>query len=92
MAGIVGFSGRLLHPERAKDEATAFPPVLLLHGDQDPLVPYASMQEAADVLAELDIDLYTHTMPGTPHGISPDGLQQAYAFMADILRKAEAPT
>ncbi|MBM7067333.1 alpha/beta hydrolase [Actibacterium sp. 188UL27-1] len=87
-AGVVGFSGRLLQPERLAAEVTSKPPVMLLHGDRDPVVPYESMQEAAEPLADNDFDVYTHTMAGAPHTISPDGLQQAYAFMADALRKA----
>lgn len=43
VAGIVGFSGRLLDPEALPVEITARPPVLLVHGDQDPMVPFASM-------------------------------------------------
>ena len=43
LAGIVGFSGRLLAPERLAAEIGARPPVLLIHGDQDPMVPFASL-------------------------------------------------
>ena len=39
VAGIVGFSGRLLEPERLAAEIAARPPVLLVHGDEDPMVP-----------------------------------------------------
>ena len=43
LAGIVGFSGRLLDPETLAAEIAARPPVLLVHGDQDPMVPFASL-------------------------------------------------
>ncbi|MEL6522621.1 MAG: alpha/beta fold hydrolase [Pseudomonadota bacterium] len=87
-AGIVGFSGRLLQPERLAEEAVSKPPVMLLHGDADPVVPFDSMQEAADALAAADFDVYTQTMANAPHTITPVGLQQAYVFMADVLKKA----
>ena len=39
LAGIVGFSGWLLSPELLKEEVQSRPPVMLIHGDQDDLVP-----------------------------------------------------
>ena len=46
-AGLVAFSGRLLEPELLSDEVQNKPPVLLIHGDQDDVVPPASISEAA---------------------------------------------
>jgi len=83
-AGIVGFSGRLLDPGALKS-AQSKPPVLLVHGDQDPMVPHASMQEAAEALAAAGVTVRTHTSPGTGHGIAPDGLNMALRFITDVL-------
>jgi len=80
VAGIAAFSGRLLAPERL-GEAVSRPPVLLLHGDADDVVPYAAMDEAAEHLAGAGFETATFTMPGTGHGIAPDGLGQAVAFL-----------
>lgn len=85
VACVVGFSGRLLGPERLAEEVVSRMPVLLLHGDADDVVPYADMQNAAEALAGAEFDVYTHTMERTGHGIAPDGLQQAFAFMAHTL-------
>jgi phospholipase/carboxylesterase len=84
-AGVVGFSGRLLLPELLQDEATSRPPVLLVHGDSDPVVPPASLPEAAEALQQAGFDVYAHIMKGTEHGIAPDGLSVALAFMRDRL-------
>ena len=86
-AGVVGFSGRLLEPEHLAEAVKARMPIQLIHGDRDDMVPYESMQEAAEVLSAAEFDVYTHTMAGTPHGISPDGLSQAYVFMNEFLPK-----
>lgn len=86
VAGIVGFSGRLLAPELLASEARVKPPVLLCHGDQDPVVPFADMALAADGLAAAGFEVYTHVMKGTPHGIAPDGLSIALAFLRDKLQ------
>ncbi len=86
VAGIVAFSGRLLAPDLLADEVVSRPPVLLVHGDQDDLVPVQSLPEAAEALQNAGwTDVYAHIMKGTGHGIAPDGLSVALAFMRDKL-------
>ena len=85
LAGVVGFSGRLLAPERLAAETISRPPVLLVHGDQDPMVPVESLPAAADALAQADFEVYTHISKGTAHGIAPDGLGVALQFMREKL-------
>ena len=84
-AAVVGFSGRLLQPESLEDELKTRPPVLLVHGDQDDLVPVQSLQDAGQALSELGFEVYAHIMEGTGHGIAPDGLNVALAFIRDRL-------
>jgi phospholipase/carboxylesterase len=86
IAGIIAFSGRLLEPELLKDEAVSRPPVLLVHGDADDVVPVQSLPEAAEALQAAGwSDVFAHVMKGTGHGIAPDGLSVALAFMRDKL-------
>ncbi|REC58461.1 phospholipase [Rhodosalinus sediminis] len=86
VAGVVGFSGRLLNPELLADELQVRPPVLLVHGDQDDVVPPQSLPEAAEALQEAGWkEVYAHVMKGTAHGIAPDGLSVALAFLRDRL-------
>ena len=85
VAGIVAFSGRLLRPETLEAEAKSKPPVLLAHGDQDPVVPFADMGLAGDALVQAGFETYAHVMKGTPHGIAPDGLSVALSFLKDKL-------
>jgi len=84
-AGIVGFSGRLLRPDLLADEVVSTPPVLLVHGDADDVVPVESLPEAGNALTGAGFDVYAHVMKGTGHGIAPDGLSVALAFMAERL-------
>ena len=84
VAGIVGISGRLLGAELLS-EVQVRPPVLLIHGDQDPVVPYAEMALAQNALAAAGFAVATHTMRGTGHGIAPDGLGVALAFLQEVL-------
>ena len=86
VAGIVAFSGRLVSPETLADDVVVRPPVLLVHGDADDVVPVQSLPEAAEALQQAGWkDVYAHVMKGTAHGIAPDGLRVALAFMRDKL-------
>ncbi|MBX2853816.1 MAG: dienelactone hydrolase family protein [Rhodobacteraceae bacterium] len=84
-AGIVGFSGRLVRPEALAAEATAKPPVLLVHGDQDDVIPVAALEEAREGLAAADIPVRWHVSRGVGHGIAEDGLELAASFIVDRL-------
>ncbi|PID35493.1 MAG: phospholipase [Rhodobacterales bacterium] len=85
IAGIVACSGRILDPEGYADLVQSRPPVLLLHGDHDDVVPVGHFDEAGKVLNDADFDTYGHIMQGTGHGIAPDGLSVALTFMAQRL-------
>jgi phospholipase/carboxylesterase len=86
IAGVVGFSGRLLEPDSLVDEMRVKMPILLVHGDEDNVVPPASMPQAAQTLDEAGFtDVYAHIMEGTAHGIDPDGLQVCLAFLREKL-------
>ena len=85
ISGVVGISGRLLVPETLEAEAVSKPPIMLIHGDADDVVPFASMHEAGQALTGAGFEVYAHVMKGTGHGIAPDGLSVALAFMRDKL-------
>ena len=85
LAGIVGFSGRLLEPETLKDEIRSRPPVLLVHGDMDDVVPPSSLPEAAEGLSAAGVKVFTHVSQGVGHGIGPDGLGLALQLMQQVL-------
>jgi len=86
-AAIVGYSGMLVVPEELDPaqfaaEIKAKPPVLLVHGDQDPLIPVQALFAAAQGLAALDIPAEWHVSPGIGHGIDQEGLRQGGEFLA----------
>jgi phospholipase/carboxylesterase len=85
VAGVVAISGRLLKPELLAAEAKVKPPVLLIHGDQDAVVPFTDMAKAGDVLVAAGFATYGHVMHGTGHGIAPDGLGAALQFLQEKL-------
>ncbi len=80
-AGILGYSGALAGPERLKDEMTAKPPILLIHGDRDDVLPVGMTLMAAQGLAAAGHGAEFHISPGIPHSIGPDGLELGGRFI-----------
>ncbi|WP_417598432.1 alpha/beta hydrolase [Pararhodobacter oceanensis] len=87
IAGLVGFSGRLLDPDTLQAETSSKPPVLLVHGDADPMVPVQSLPEAADALTKAGFEVYAHVCKGLGHSIDNEGLSLALGFLAEKLPK-----
>ena len=81
VAGVVGFSGRLIPGDDLKAEAKVKPPVLLVHGDQDEMIPVADMSSAETQLRAAGFEVSSHISRGIGHGIAPDGLSLALGFL-----------
>ena len=86
-AAIVGYSGIFVLPNDAAPdsvagEITAKPPVLLIHGDQDELIPVQALFMASQALAALEIPVEWHISPGVGHGIDQEGLRHGGEFLA----------
>jgi len=87
-AGIVGFSGRLIGRELLKTELRSRPPVLLVHGTDDPVVPYDSLANAEAALKEAEVPVETLSCPGMGHSIDQDGLTRGGRFLQSRLSPA----
>lgn len=87
MAAVVAISGKLMRPATLAMEMKVRMPILLIHGDQDPVVPFQEMQTAGNALVANKFQTYAHVMKGTGHGIAPDGLQAALGFILEHLPK-----
>jgi phospholipase/carboxylesterase len=86
-AAIVGYSGLFVLPENAEPETVAadiksHPPVLLVHGDRDDLIPVQALFHATQALAALDVPAEWHISPGIGHGIDQEGLRHGGEFLA----------
>lgn len=93
-AAILGFSGMLVGPEhlaeaKGRDSQGQPPPILLVHGDQDPLIPLDAMFMAADALATAEIPTQWHLSFGVGHGIDGGGLKQGGEFLAQSLKRRQ---
>lgn len=86
LACVLGYSGALLAPEALAGELRARPPLMLIHGDADELVPVAALHGAVAALGAAGVAVQWHISPGTGHGIAADGLAIGGTFLADHLR------
>ena len=85
VAGIVGFSGALVGAELLANETKARPPVLLVHGDADPVVPVDASRAAKTALAAAGLPVELHIRPGLPHSIDQQGLILGGRFLQKVL-------
>lgn len=81
LAGILGYSGMLADPEALASEAVTHPPVLLIHGDADTVLPVACLHQAKAALEPLGFQVATHVCPGLPHSIDEAGLRLGEEFL-----------
>jgi phospholipase/carboxylesterase len=84
VAGIVGYSGMLADPEGLAG-APSKPPVLLVHGDADPMVPVAALQHAQAALEPRGFDVTSHVSRGLGHSIDEAGLRLGEQFLSRVL-------
>jgi phospholipase/carboxylesterase len=81
VAGIVGYSGMLTGAPELSHEVKSKPPVLLVHGTADPIVPVAALHDAKRILDQLDVPLETHLSNGVGHSVDPVGLRLGAEFV-----------
>jgi phospholipase/carboxylesterase len=86
-AAIVGYSGLLVLPPDNNVEAFAAeiksrPPVLLVHGDQDDLIPPQALFQATQGLSAIGVPVEWHLSAGVGHGIDAEGLRHGGEFLA----------
>lgn len=81
-SAIVSFAGTLLGTGNGSG-ITARPPVLLIHGDSDDIIPVAALSHAEAVLRAEDIEVRTFIAAGITHGIDGDGTWRGGGFLRD---------
>ncbi len=86
LAGIVGYSGMLADETAlAATDGTPRAPVLLVHGDADPMIPIAAFHSTRTALERHGVAVESHVSPGLGHSIDYAGLSLGGAFLARVL-------
>lgn len=84
-AGVIGYSGLIPGPEFLAAEMKQKPPILLVHGDADPLIPSLALFAATRVLGDAGFKVEWHVEPGLGHGIDEKGLALGLEFLKRVL-------
>jgi phospholipase/carboxylesterase len=87
-AAIVGFSGLLAGSATPLAQNAKPPHILLVHGDADPVVPFARLGQAETALSAAGFPVEIMARPGLGHGIDPEGAQRAAAFLAKFVQNS----
>ncbi len=82
LAAVLGYSGALLAAERLAAEVTSRPPVFLIHGAADEIVPVQALHAAIQGLQAAEVPVQWAIRAGLGHGIDPDGIAHGAAFLA----------
>ncbi len=87
-AGVLGYSGRLEGADLLAAETISRPPVVLVHGDSDELLPLHRLQHAQAALEENGFSVAAHIRPGLGHGIDEAGIEIGRRFLSSRLAPA----
>ena len=85
LAGVVGYSGMLADPDALLTEGVSKPPLLLIHGDADQMVPFSAMGEAEATFKRTGFEVDTYTLRGLGHSIDEAGLRLGGEFLTRVL-------
>jgi len=82
LAALVGYSGVLGNAAALAGEIAARPPVLLVHGAQDEVIPAQALEHTRDALKAVDVPVEAFLREGLGHGIDQEGLRLGAEFLA----------
>lgn len=89
-AGVLGYSGALVGAELLAGEVRSRPPMMLVHGNADEVVPWQATGMAAQALTAAGLSVQSIIRPGLGHGIDEEGVRQGGDFLRDSLAGAGA--
>ncbi len=85
LAAVIGYSGALVAPHKLAAEVVSRPPVLLVHGEADPVVPHQALEAARAGLEAAGVEVQALSRPGLGHGIDEEGLRHGAALLQRTL-------
>ena len=83
-AGILGFSGKIINKIDLDNRIFSKPSTLLIHGDQDEIVPPVNLLEAKDFFERNKIDITTKMIEGCGHNIPTEASSAGLIFLKKI--------
>jgi phospholipase/carboxylesterase len=86
LGGILSYSGALTGADVLAAEIRSKPPVALVHGDSDPVIPHQALAEAGKALASVGIQAEMHTVRGLQHGINAEAAKFGASFLCKVIK------
>jgi phospholipase/carboxylesterase len=87
VAAVVGYSGMLAGVADLAGKDFAKPPVLLVHGTFDQVVPIAALHMTESELKRLGVPVTAHMGQGVAHSVDSIGLQLGRDFVAEAFAR-----
>lgn len=84
---VIGFSGALIKSKQLESAKKSTPPILLIHGNEDQVIPVQSHIYAVDQLRKMNLEIEDHIMLGLGHGINMEGINIANRFLANRIKQ-----
>lgn len=84
LAGILGYSGALVGLSQLKETIRSKPPLCLIHGEEDNIVPFQAFGEAIQALKKWQVPVYGYSRKELGHGIDPAGIKIGQDFFKNI--------
>ena len=80
LGGVIGYCGAF-YPPVGIEKIVSPPPVLLVHGDADMVVPYAMLQHSKQQLLKMGVNVTTQTCKGLEHGLDDSAINSGLDFI-----------
>lgn len=84
LGAVLGYSGALVAAGKLAAEIVSRPPVFLVHGDADEIVPVQALHAAVSALHAAHVPVRWSVRPGLPHGVDPRGIEEGGGFLAKV--------
>ena len=81
IAGVIGFSGKLILPEVTGENIKSKPKICLIHGQDDDVVDFSNFIESKKILESLNITYEAHSLENLGHSINIEGIKIAADFL-----------
>ena len=92
LGAIIGYSGALKEEniDAANDlilngkHKYSDTPILLVHGEQDEVVPFQSLEKSKNLLNKIGFNVQTLSRQDLAHGIDPEGISKGMEFLKSL--------
>lgn len=86
-AAVVAYSGAVPFPAALEPMISSRPPVCVVHGEEDVVIPFEYFGYTTDFLRRNSVRVDAHSLKGLDHSINNEGLEIGLKFIKDCITK-----